>query len=311
LRSFYRSADKGSFEPVDMNELVADVITLTKSKWKEEMGAKGIDVKVHAELQRIKPAYGNRTELREIFTNLVLNAVDSLDEDGSITISTATRDGMVVLTVADTGSGMSRETKEHCFEPFYSTKGDEGTGLGLSMVHGIVKRHSGTIDVQSERGRGTTFSISLPMATGETLKRRKPTTPAAAVSPKRILAVDDDVRSRRLLKRILAAEQHSIETASSGREALARVRNADFDLVITDRSMPDMRGDEVAKEVKTLCPEMPVILLTGFGEAMRDKREMPDGVDRVISKPVTQEDMRTVIAEIFAEKPFEQPGVCA
>ena len=203
----------------------------------------------------------------------------------------------MVLEVSDTGAGMTEEVRQRCLEPFFSTKGDRGTGLGLAMVCGIVQRHEGTISVETEPGRGTAFIIRLPvlqgLRTGE--GRQGSEAPSHALH---VLVVDDDPTVRELIATYLTSDGHTVEVATSGREGLEKFQTDRYDIVMTDRAMPEMGGDQMAAAVKKLAPHKPVIMLTGFGDMMQAADEHPAGVDVVLSKPVMRSKLREALAKV-------------
>jgi two-component system, cell cycle sensor histidine kinase and response regulator CckA len=303
LRLIQGTEEDGEYVPVDMNEIVKATVELTRPRWAEEMGAKGNHVNVVTPLEADKRAMGDASELREVLTNLVLNAVDAMPNGGTLTISSRVEDEDVVVEVCDTGTGMTAEAKARLLEPFFTTKGDKGTGLGLSMVHGILTRHNGTMKIDSTLGRGTTVKIRLPCAPAES-GDAKPDDGTSetnlAIAPLRILVADDEANSRHLLVRMLKRDGHTIERVRTGREAINMAKTGVFDLVITDRSMPEVNGDMVAISVKVHSPETPVILLTGFGDIMKGAGECPEGVDMVLSKPITRNDLQRAVAEVMA-----------
>ena len=301
LRLIHKPRDVDEFAPLDISDIVRSSLELTKPRWREEMDAAGGHIEVRTELGKTPLVCGNETEIREVFMNLIMNAVDAMPEGGILTISSSTEDGIVLMEVRDNGMGMSQSDLQACLEPFFTTKGVAGTGLGLSMVHGIVERHHGGMEIESEPGRGTSVRIRLPVSEDKAVQhqKRKRAVPPP-VRPLRVLIVDDESRSRRLLERFLRADSHAVVEAPTGEKAKEVLSQSGFDLVITDRAMPDISGDEVAVAAKAVNPGTPVILLTGFGEIMKDKGEKPDGVDRVMSKPVTQNDLRSVIADIIS-----------
>jgi len=163
LREFYRHRNEGEiFSPVNLNQLVEQAIELTRPNWEDQALASNITIKISKDLQEVPLISGDKTELREVLTNLILNAVDAMSTSGTITIRTRYDDGHVVLEISDTGIGMTEEVRQRCFERFFSTKGEHGTGLGLSIVDGIIRRREGTIEIESAPGKGTTFTIRLP-----------------------------------------------------------------------------------------------------------------------------------------------------
>lgn len=297
LREFYRYRDEAEiFTPVVINDLIQHVISFTQPRWKDQALAAGVNIQVRTELGNVPTVAGNENELREVIMNLIFNSVDAIPRRGTITVRTEVQGRWLVVTVSDDGVGMSEEVKARCLEPFFSTKEQEGTGLGLGSVYGIIRRHEGEIDIQSEPGRGTSIAISLP------LERRDQTPaptklPAQASQPLKILVVEDEPLVREVIGVYLSEDNHEITTACNGREGLEKFQVGEFDLVMTDRAMPEMNGDQLASEIKKIKPGQPLILLTGFGDLMTGAGEQPNGVDLVVSKPFTLNTLRGAIAK--------------
>jgi len=300
LRDFYRPQTGDERTSVDINALIESVLSLTQPKWKEEAAAKDIAFEIRKELHSLPPVTGNESQLREVVTNMILNSLDAMPDGGTLTIRSRADDIWVSIEVQDTGVGMPPEVQRQCFEPFFSTKESTGTGMGMSIAYGIVRQHGGAITIQSEQGKGSTFSVRLPHGPSERDAEGKTVRKAPEVRPLKVLAIDDEIWTRELLQRFLQADGHSLELASTGKEGIARFADGEFDLVLTDRAMPDMSGDKVASEVKKLSPHTPVLMLTGFGEIMRSSGERPKGVDDIVGKPVTGDELRVVIAAVMA-----------
>lgn len=301
LREFYRPPDDGERVSVDFAELIETAVMLTQPKWREEMNAKGITIEIKKELQKIPEIRGTVSQLREVLTNLILNSIDAMPNGGTITICARPEGEWGIVEVRDTGFGMTEDVQQRCFEPFFSTKGNHGTGMGLALAYGIVRQHGGTISIESKQGEGTTVKFSLPTALAIP-EEEKETAKLAQVPPLNVLIIDDDLWSHNILKRYLAAQKHTIETAETGQEGLEKFRKGQFDLVITDRAMPDMSGDDVAAAIKEANSKIRVILATGFGEIMKDKRECPPGVDVIVSKPVTEQELKRAVAKAVARE---------
>jgi len=299
LREFYRQREEGEvFAPVDLNKLVEEAVALTRPKWKNQAEAGGITIHVAAELGEISPVNGSAPDLREALTNLILNAVDAMPQGGTITLRTRRDGARVALEVSDTGTGMSEEVRRRCLEPFFTTKGERGTGLGLSMVYGILQRHEGIIDIQTKLGQGTSFILSLAAAIAPAMELKAVATPCK-VRPVRVLLVEDESAVCQILREYLAGDGHTVTTATNGHEGLTRFQAVEFDVVILDRAMPGMSGDQLAASIKKLRPDMPVILLTGFGGMMKATGEKPSGVDLVLAKPVTIADLRLALGKVI------------
>ncbi len=301
LREFYRYRDENEiFSPVVINDVVLQAISLTQPRWKDQALAAGVNIDIRTEMGDVPTVPGNESEIRELLVNLLFNAVDAIPKRGTVTVRTIVQGRWVVLTVADDGIGMSAEIKARCLEPFFSTKEDQGTGLGLGSVYGIARRHEGEIEIQSEEGRGTSVAVFFPLEKGT----RAPA-PAKVVVPAspmlRILVVEDEPLVREVIGVYLSEDHHEVTLAENGRIGLEKFRAAEFDLVMTDRSMPEMNGDALAVEIKKLNPDQPVLLLTGFGDIMSGAGEKPAGIDLIVSKPFTLTTLRTAIAKVTAK----------
>jgi signal transduction histidine kinase len=295
LREFYRRRDEGEiFAPVVVNELVQQVVAVTRPRWKDQAHAAGVNITIQTEPGNVPTVAGNEAELREALTNILFNAIDAIKERGTIVIRTEVQGRWLVITVTDDGIGMTEEVRARCLEPFYSTKEDHSTGLGLGSVYGIVRRHEGQIDIQSEVGRGTSVALSLPLEK-DGRAPQAPAPPALSTQRLRVLVVEDEPMVRDVIETYLSEDQHQVTTAVNGREGLEKFQADTFDLVLTDRAMPEMNGDRLADEIKKLNPSQPVIMLTGFGDLMNGAGEMPPGVDLVVGKPFTLATLREAI----------------
>jgi CheY-like chemotaxis protein len=284
-------------EVVDINQLIQDSTTLTRARWCDEAQARGVQYKVELDLQQVPPVRGSGSELREVFVNIILNALDAMPQGGQVKIATETKGGFVQATVTDSGIGMNSEVCDHLFEPFFTTKGVMGTGLGLAVSHSIIERHGGSIDAQSSVGKGTTFTISLP--TGETDDRNVTRGPVAARSA-RVLVVDDNRRVREAVVGMLRMAGHHTDHAASGQEALAKLERDRFDVVLTDLSMPEMDGWAVANEVHRRWPGVKVVLITGnvVEPAIVDRNR--EFVSEVIFKPIRFDDLSSALSQALS-----------
>ena len=296
LREFSRYRDANEYvTAVVVNDLVRQVVSITQPRWKDQALAAGVTIDVRTELGNVPTVPGNEQELRELLVSLIFNSVDAILKRGQIVIRTAIQGRWMVLTVADDGVGMSEEVRLHCLEPFFSTKEEEGNGLGLGSVYGIVRRHEGQLDIKSELGRGTSVAISLPLDRNARAPEAQNVVKEAG-GPLRILVVEDEPLVREVIDVYLTEDQHSVTLAVNGRDGLEKFRAGEFDLVLTDRAMPEMNGDELAAEIRKLSPAQPIVLLTGFGDLMTSAGEKPPGVDLVVGKPFNVATLRNAIA---------------
>jgi len=294
LRDFYRPREESDvFTALDLNKLISEAVALAQPKWREQAQAKGLRIEVALELEKVPFVAGCGAELREVLMNLIFNAVDAMPGGGVITIRSR-RDGeRVLIEVADTGKGMPEEVRQRCFEPFFTTKGEAGTGLGLAMVFGILKRHDAAIDVGSAPGKGTNFRIHFPAMD------RIGHDPAESRTEKlpslNILVVDDDHVSCDVIGKYLRSDGHTVESVGSGEDALVRLMSDGIQIMITDHSMPGMSGVQLARAARAMGHGQPVILMSCFG---LDAEEKPDFVRGLLRKPIQQQELRKLLLEI-------------
>ena len=298
LRDFYRPREiTDVFARIDLNKLIEQAVPLTQPKWKGQALAEGRTINIELDLAKLPAVCGNEAELRGVVTNLIFNAVDAMPEGGTITLRSAAAPGQAVLEISDTGTGMSEEVRHRCLEPFFSTKGEKGTGLGLAMVFGIIKRHEGSIEIESAIPKGTTFRIRLP-ATTATLGSADEETHKLERAL-HVLVVDDDRAALGVLEHYLSADGHSVVTAANSWEALTCLQRAKFDLLITDHAMPGMNGLQLVATVRGMGTRHPVILVTGFAADGMDVNEEPPGVDFVMRKPLSSSNLRFALASVM------------
>ena len=309
MREFYRQRDQeASLMPVDLNEMVDQALNLTRARWSDMTQERGIVIDVRTELAGELPKIlGTESDIRDALTNLVFNAVDAMPNGGTLTVCTKETfdtDGRlgVALEVADTGTGMDEETRRRCIEPFFTTKGERGTGMGLAMVYGMAKRHGAQIEIDSAVGQGTTIRLRFLIAQGGAEHAITPSLLVAATR-QRLLVVDDDPLLREALFRILESDGHEVTTMDGGQAGIDAFNEAyragqPFDAVMTDLGMPYVDGRTVAAAVKKLSPRTPVILLTGWGQRLNTEQSVPAHVDVVLSKPPKLPELRRTLAQL-------------
>jgi signal transduction histidine kinase len=261
VQGFSRVQPVAQAVPVDVNHLVTDALELTRPRWGDEAGREGIAIEARCEGGPVPPVAGDPASLRDVVVNLLLNAADALPAGGRITVRTWAAGDRVHCAVTDTGVGMSEEVRQRALEPFFTTKGPQSRGLGLSVIHGVVTRHGGTLAIESAPGEGTTVTVSLPVAP----ETAAPPAPAAA-GPRRILVIDDEAEVRETLAELLAAQGHHVSQAASGTEGVALFSAGRHDLVFTDLGMPGMTGCQVAEAIRAVSPGTPVAVVTGWGD---------------------------------------------
>lgn len=292
IQRHVRQETQTHFEPVDLVGIINDCIVFTRPYWYNEPRRQGIRIDVEAELEPLPLIMGSASELREVFVNLILNAVQAMPEGGTITFSGDHHAHQGVrLRMRDTGLGMSEEVRSRIFEPLFTTKGSEGTGLGLTVSYGIVQEHDGSIRVDSTPGEGTLFTLAFPAAEDQSLREQAPDE-AKSSKPAHVLVVDDEQRVRSVLSKLLRLKGHTVEQASSGAEALAMIENDTFDIVFTDHGMPAMNGHQLASALRRRQPRLPIVLVTGDSEV-----EATKDVNTVLSKPFKLNALEGVIQQ--------------
>jgi signal transduction histidine kinase/ActR/RegA family two-component response regulator len=319
MREFYRRrSDSEQLTKVNVNQIMQEVIELTRPRWRDVSQREGISIHIEHEFESDLPLLlSDPTELREALFNLIFNAVDALPQGGTINlvtrsvIRTAREDNLaperqIQVEVRDNGVGMDEKTRQHCLEPFFSTKATRGgTGLGLAMVYGMMQRHEGTIEIDSAPGRGTCVRLSFPI-------REKALPAAESAAPQsnkkrslRILCIDDESQIQELLKNCLTSLEHKVTTASGGKQGVELFRAAmrkkqPYETVITDLGMPDIDGQQVARTIKAESPGTPVIMMTGWGSVMKEDGETVSGVDAVVGKPPRIGELNTLLLKLTA-----------
>jgi CheY-like chemotaxis protein/anti-sigma regulatory factor (Ser/Thr protein kinase) len=295
LRDFYRPRQNTDvFVPVDLKSVAEEVILLTQPKWRDQARARGSLIRIQPELGDVPLIQGNSAELREVLVNLVFNAVDAMPEGGVITLRTRSAEGNVFVDVADTGTGMTDEVRHRCLEPFFTTKGEQGTGLGLATVFGIIRRHDGMLDIRTKLGAGTTFEIKFPSVVATpALEERAPDERNAL----QILVVDDEKVTRELVVKYLERDAHRVVTAATAEEALGKVHENEFDLILTDLQMPGKSGIEFAKEMHDAHAGIPLVIFSGCEE---EPEVLPEGVNAFMRKPISSEELRRVLTKVAA-----------
>ena len=309
MREFYRQrVGQSQLLALDINAIVPQVVELTRARWEAMPQQRGTVIEVKLALTPELPlVMGAKSEIREALTNLIFNAVDAMPQGGMLTLrSRRDAEERVVVEIVDTGVGMNDETRRRCLEPFFTTKGERGTGLGLAMVYGVMQRHGGELEIDSAPGFGTTVRMCFAPAS----EAQPASTAVQLVLPVglRILLIDDDPILLKSLRETLEQDGHSILTATGGKQGLelfhastAANGQPRISVVITDLGMPHVDGRSVARGVKQASRETPVILLTGWGERLLAEGDAPANVDRVLSKPPRLRELRKALAELTAE----------
>jgi len=296
LQEFTRIRRDQPFVLVDLNEVAREALEGTESRWREEPPRRGIAVEVRTALAADLPGVtGDPSELREALINLILNALDAMPAGGTLTLETSRADDEARLAVGDTGVGIPAHVRGKIFDPFFTTKGPQGTGLGLSMTYGILSRHGARVTLDSEEGRGTTFVLHFPVAESAPTPAAQPPS-ADAAETLRCLVVDDEALVGDVMGDMLVSLGHRPVVLQRGEEAVARFDREPFDVVFTDLSMPGLSGWDVARAIRASSAATPVFLVTGFGVEVSPDDLGAEGVEAVLAKPLSLQDMIGALA---------------
>ncbi len=316
LKEFYREREPQlMLVPVDFNQLIQQVLDRTRARWRDMTQERGVDIRLNIQLAVDLPTVmGADTEIRDALTNLIFNAVDAMPAGGVLTLRTCSVEaggggqmstgGRVIVEVSDTGVGMDEQTRRRCLEPFFTTKGERGTGLGLAMVYGMVERHSAAIEIESEVGKGTTVRLTFSTTNVIGVSPVVPSQTLRPVISQHVLVVDDDPLLIQSLRDALEDDGHSVVGASGGKEGIETflstlATESPFTIVITDLGMPYVDGRKVATAVKQASPATPVLMLTGWGQRLVADGDIPLHVDRVLNKPPKLRELREALACYF------------
>jgi signal transduction histidine kinase len=291
IQQYIRQERQSAFEPVDLRKIVEDAVALTKPYWYNEPRRQGVVIDATLEPGDIPPILGSPSELRDVFVNLILNAVQAMPQGGKIAIQiNSDEKSRVLVSVKDTGTGMTDRVRARIFEPLFTTKGKRGTGMGLAVCYGTVQEHDGDIEVETRLGYGTSFVVSFPAADIDT-NAVEAVEDTVMATPAQILVVDDEEMVRNVLARLLRLRGHEVTTAESGPIGLEILQTRSFDLIFTDQGMPEMAGREFAGAVRSVLPDIPIALITGD----TDVGEPDANIDIVISKPFRGDQLESAI----------------
>jgi CheY-like chemotaxis protein len=307
FQDFSRTRPSRPFQPLDLNQLVEEIAASARSRWSQQLTARGISGEVRSETGPVPPVSGDMAELRQVLTSIALNALDAMPEGGNLTFRTGFDRGRAFCQIADTGIGMTEQVRLHIFDPFFTTKREKGKGFGLSGAYAIVDRHGGEITVESEVDKGTVFTVWLPAAAGAepVPVATRPAAPLAAPAPKpapgaKILVVDDSEEVREVLRELLSRHGYTVVTAPDGESGLVELETRTFDLAMVDLGLPGISGLEVANRLKHKWPDTRVALMTGYGDRMGPDDAKSKGVDFVLAKPFSLDQLRSVVDHAIA-----------
>jgi signal transduction histidine kinase/ActR/RegA family two-component response regulator len=301
LQAVGKRAYAAEREIVSLAEVARTTVELARPRGRQRAEVDGVSFEFILDTQPVPPVYVVLSEIREILLNLLFNAIDAMPTGGRIVITTGMADGLVQIAVRDDGMGMSHEVQERLFQPFFTTKGDRGCGLGLSVSRSIAERHSGSLTAHSAPGLGSILTLSIPPAPAELVKTVRGgsaatytcSRPVKAPYALRVLVVDDQRDVRDSVGEMLGVLGHSVVTASDGAAALALIVRETFDVVLTDVGMPEMNGVQLVRRLQSIAPGVPAVLMSGWG--IDPDMATPANVACVLSKPLTMTTLSDAI----------------
>ena len=301
ILDFARRDTVQEFAPVELAELISSSVEIARPKWQSRSATRSGSIDVIIEDSETVYVLGESAELREVVLNMIFNAVDAMPDGGTIEMGTRGELDTACFWVADSGAGMPPEVVARIFEPFYTTKGDRGTGLGLAASHGIIARHHGRIMVVSEAGLGTRFEVRLPRyEKAKVVSNNEASMLAPASRVARVLIIEDEERIRAMLRDAFVAAGHNVTEAPNGLQAITRLEEAGeerFDIVISDLGLPEVSGLHVARWVRKHAPETIFILATGWPDMVTPEDQLECRLDAIIKKPF---DVNHVLDEAMA-----------
>jgi signal transduction histidine kinase len=294
------------FQPLDLGELVRNTVELTRPKWENLNRSATKPIVLRLDSAAAGFVLGNLAELREVLTNLVFNAVDAMPEGGTLAIRSWSQAETAFVSIADTGVGMAGSVQQRLFEPFFTTKGERGNGMGLSVAFGIVKRHGGDIAVESEVGRGSRFTIRLPVAVPDSARplekedgvAKHTSATESGLRSLRVLVVEDEATVRNFLTTALTTLGHRPRGTRNGNEALQTFAEEPFDVVVTDMGLPGISGEEVARRLARKSPGVPIVLLSGWADQIKAEAKSLPGVTHVLGKPVSTQQLADTLMAV-------------
>jgi CheY-like chemotaxis protein len=285
MQDYTRIRKDETFEPVQMNEIIDEVIEITKTRWKDESENKGITIEIEKQCEDIPYVTGDASELKDVVINVLFNAFDAMPKGGKVVIRTyqeqIQNEPWVTTEISDTGCGMAENIQSKVFDPFFTTKMEQGTGLGMSTTD-----------------EGTTFYIRLMAALFVHQVPAEKESEAVALPRKKkfsILVVDDDEAVRFTLAEMLEIQEHEVSMASSGKEAVKMVMQHHYDIMFTDLGMPGMSGWELSQEVRQRSPQTHVIMITGWGTQLDHQKAKESNVRKILPKPVSYDEIMNVV----------------
>ncbi|MBI4288765.1 MAG: response regulator [Chloroflexi bacterium] len=298
LQGYVRQQGVEGAAAIDINQIVKDALSMAEHRIADRREKSGIFIDTKLDLNTVGPVRGEPADLRQALLNLLFNAIDAMPAGGRLGVSTREQAGWIAISVRDTGIGIAPESRQNLFKPFFTTKGAQGTGLGLSVAQLGVDRSGGRIDVESEPGKGSTFTVRLPVS-APVAGPHPPPCPEVEMSTGRVLVIEDSKEVGESIKAALTEQGYRLTLAHAGVEGLASFQSGPFDAVICDWGLPDMTGGDVALSVQRIRPGTPVLLVTGWNVELDENQRKSMGIVGIVNKPFTGERLIEAVSSLF------------
>ncbi len=296
-----RNEDTTDYSFMELVELLKEAIDFTMPRWKNMAQAKGVNYSM--DMEGIRNSYYlmcNPTEIREVFVNIINNALDAMPGGGCISFSTWREDDTVFLSISDNGEGMPEEVKKNIFDPFFTTKLAIGTGLGMSTSYGIMSKHRGKIVVKSEEGKGSTFILQFPVTDRTDISKKISETELKVKNNNlRILVVDDNKDICKILEKFFTRKGLLARIVDNGKEAIMLAKVDDYDLVLCDLAMPEVYGYDVIKALNELRKRPRIAVLTGWNEKFISTKDDDLEIDFIVKKPFVFSELTRIINNVL------------
>lgn len=320
VRQMGGSTTADTVRPIYVNPIVEDVIELTRARWRDEAESQGIQYEVRWHPGLPPPVEASAADLRAALVALLFNGLEAMPRGGALTLRTAEDvDGNALLSVRDEGEGIQPESLGRLTDAFFTTRPDRQMGLGLHLVHTVVQRHGGRMEVDSAPGHGSTFAMILPRATQAPTE--PPPTPRVGPAQRsndvvtsfpgvgveqggrRLLLIDDQADLLQVLRTILEGKGFTVDVAINGKDGIQLAEQTRYGLVLTDLGMPDISGWDVARKVREVQPRTPVVLMTGWAADIDSERLARGHVDALLPKPFRSEQLLEVVERVLGPLP--------
>jgi CheY-like chemotaxis protein/anti-sigma regulatory factor (Ser/Thr protein kinase) len=286
----------------DLNEVIGSSLEFIKPRLDEQCQTTDSGIEVMLNLNEIGLIEGSETEIREALINILINAIEAMPQGGRLSIETKQDGEFVVVSISDTGVGMTSDVQRRVFDPFFTTKGLRGLGMGLSIVRSTIERHQGQITVTSEHQKGSAFTLRIPVTKKQKWKEELVESRRNDTNDANILVVDDDKGPRDILYEILTKAGYDVDIANGGKEGLSLIKQKVYNLILADLGMPEVSGWDLASETRRSSSETLVVLVTGWGVQIDTTKLKERGIHNVITKPFSRESVLAIVSAALGDR---------